>query len=706
MRLIIAEKPSVAAEIASVLHADTRRDGYFEGKDVLVSWCVGHLVGSAMPEEYDPSYKQWNLTQLPFIPDNFRYQVLPATKAQFYKLVALTERKDMTELVCATDAGREGELIFRLFYRVSGCNKPFKRLWISSMESSAILGGFNSLKDSTVYDNLYFAALERMKADYLVGINATRYFSLVYGRKLNVGRVQTPTLNLVVKRHLAIKNFKSSPYFILAADCGFRATKRVDSKSEADRILTQCAGQSGTVSNLKIENKAEYSPALYDLTSLQREANSILGLSAQQTLDIAQSLYEKKILTYPRTDSRYLTEDMRESTLALIINFAIDVTESAIIDHDIAKAYDLSLVDLDRVINNKKVSDHHAIIPTAGARKDLLKTLSQSEASVFLLVLYRFLSAPYAPMKYSRTTLDVVINRESFSASGKQVFNPGYRFIMDKLYSRLKKTQETEGGEDSLETSIPKDIVDGLIIKKIPISCASKMTQPPKLYTEGMLLLAMETAGRDIEDDDLREAMKGGGLGTPATRAGIIEKIIAAGFVSRRGKAIDATDAGIALIKALPDILTLPELTADWEMRLHKISSGELDSSVFSAAISDFVRSICSSESVQTGDGIIPFVNDKVSLGSCPRCGKNIYEFKNTFSCESGKDGCGFTIWKNDRFFVEKKKKITSKLVSSFLADGRVRMQGLFSIKHSKTYDADVEMIDTGSYVNFKVVLS
>ena len=702
MKMVVTEKPSVAREIASVIGADKKETGYYFGNGYLVSWCVGHLIESAMPDVYNPKYKKWSLDALPFIPDTWRTVVADRTKTQYKILETLIKSDKVKELICATDAGREGELIFRLVYDKTGTKKPFKRLWISSMEAEAIKNGFDSLKDGKEYENLYQAAVSRMNADFLVGINATRLFSCVYKKKLNIGRVQSPTINLIVKRQREIENFISVPYYTITADCGdFKAYTRADDKKAAESILERCNNKKACVTKIEKKDKTDTAAALFDLTTLQREANKLLGYSAKQTLDLAQSLYEAKLITYPRTDSRYLADDMESSAAALILN----LLKSKILDEKTLNSYDTSKSNIKKVINNKKVTDHHAIIPTKKVLQADLKKMPTAERNIITLIIYRLLTAVYAPNKYTHTKLTVDIEGVDFIATGNQTLAMGFKEFQNNLIEIIKAKPEKEEKDNPENESIPPGITEGLIIDGVKVASQEKKTKPLPPYTEATLLAAMENAGKFIEDAELKKAIKEGGLGTPATRAGIIERIIKTGFIERKGKKLLATQQAYFLMDLLPDILKEPEMTAEWEKQLDEIKKGHLNSGTFMADIKAFVREIVEStikgySSEHTKGN---FAAEKEVLGKCPRCGQDIVELPKSYACSSGKDGCGFAIWKEDKFFKDKKKKLTKKQVSELLNKGKVKITGLYSPRKDTTYDATVVLHDTGKYVNFKL---
>jgi len=700
MKLVIAEKPSVAGDIAKVIGASKRENGYYSGNGYYVSWCVGHLIQSAMPEDYNPELKKWSLDTLPFIPDKWRTVISDRTKDQYKVLEKLIKSDDVKELICATDAGREGELIFRLVYNQVGAKKPFKRLWISSMEAESIKNGFNSLKDGEEYENLYQAAVSRMNADFLVGINSTRLYSCLYNKKLNIGRVQSPTINLIVKRQREIDGFKSTPYFVLTADCGvFKAYTKADNKKTAEKILERCHKKKGRISKIEKQDKTENAAALYDLTSLQREANKLLGYSAQQTLDVVQGLYEAKLTTYPRTDSRFLTDDMEVSTLELVN----ELLNSSLLDDKTLKNYDIKKANIQKVINNKKVTDHHAIIPTKSALKANFNKLSDAERNILTLIIYRLMTAPYAANKYTHTKLIVEVEEVEFIATGNQVIDIGFKEFQNYLIERIKVKTEKAEKDDPENENISTSIEEGHVIDKVIVTSQEKKTKPLPPYTEATLLSAMENAGRFIEDKELKEAIKDGGLGTPATRAEIIERIIKTGFVERKGKQLLATQQAFTLMDLLPDKLKEPEMTAEWEKKLDEIYNGKYSSDSFMSDIAAFVNDLVNSSITESENAKVVFKTEREVLGKCPRCGQDVVEFAKTYTCVSGQSGCGFTIWKEDKFFKDKKKKLSKKQVSELLRRGKVKMSGLYSAQKNKTYEAIVVLNDTGKYVNYKL---
>lgn len=695
MKLVIAEKPSVAMSIAGVIGARDRQDGYCKGNGYIVTWCVGHLISSATPEEYDSSYAKWELETLPILPTQYKLAVSKSTKTQFDIVKDLMNSNEVTSLVCATDAGREGELIFRLVYKVAGCTKPFERLWISSMESQAIKDGFNMLRPSSEYDNLFYSAYARMKADWYVGMNFSRLFSLLYQNKLSIGRVQTPVVNLIVQRQLEIDNFKSVPYYVLKADCGDFTAKsdKYENKAIAEETASLCNGSEGKVVLLEEKQHKDNPPTLFDLTTLQRVANKIYGYTAQQVLNIIQSLYEKKLLTYPRTDSKYLTEDMIDSTKELVNNLLL----SHLVDSNTKAYVDREKISIEKVENNNKVSDHHAIIPTATLLRKDISDLSQTELNCLNLVIYRLIEASYIPCVYNETSVTLEIKGTKFFAKGKKVIDSGYKAILSNL---IKSTDDEE-----ISCAISSAVELNKVYDSVAVTTTTKKTAPPKPYDEASLLSAMENAGNQLEKEEYKSILKEcEGIGTPATRAGIIEKIIKTGYIERKKKTLVPTQKAYSLIKVVPKSIASVELTAKWEQKLAEISKGQGTDEAFIQELFKYISDVCSSckqaETVVSKDD---FRSNK-TVGICPRCGKNIIEYPKSFSCESGKDGCGFVIFKNNKWWAEKKKSLTPSLVSKLLADGKVKVKGLYSEKKDKKYDAVVAMEDTGKYINFKLL--
>ena len=685
MKLIIAEKRSVAASIASALGATSKADGFYEGNDLLVSWCVGHLVSPMDAAGYDPRFRKWHFEDLPILPEPFRYVLAPGKEAAFENLRSLIGRPDVDTIINACDAGREGELIFRLVYEMAGCRKPVRRLWISSMEDNAIRDGFSDLRPGADYEALYQSALCRQKADWLVGINATRLFSVLYHRTLNVGRVLTPTLAMLVERERKISQFKKEKYYVLRLEMnGTEAvSEKLNDSTEVERAAAACKGGPAICTSVTKEQKKEQPPKLYDLTTLQREANRLLGYTAKQTLDYAQSLYEKKLLTYPRTDSRYLTSDMAE-TASCIIHLAAKLPP-----FDSCSNF-FPLVEA--MISDKNVSDHHAIIPTMELEKADVHALPVGERNLLLLVCCKLLCAAAESYVYEAVTTTLDCGGQFFTAKGKRILSEGWQEI-DRIFRASLK--ETPMDKDS---STFLDFTEGQILDNAEVSVAERFTQPPKPHTEDTLLSAMENAGKeDIPEDAERK-----GLGTPATRAGIIEKLVAAGFVERKGKNLIPTQDGINLISILPEPLTSPMLTAEWEQQLTEIAKGAASPDTFLDGIRDMVQTLVSDHSQVSEEGRTLFAPERENVGVCPRCGKPVYEGKKNFACSDR--SCGFVLWKDDRFWTSRKKVLTAKMAADLLKKGRILVKGMWSEKKDVTYDAAVLLDDTGEkYVHYKL---
>ena len=693
--LVLAEKPSVSQAIAAALGVKGKKDGYIEGNGYIISWCVGHLVGLANADNYEARYSRWAREDLPILPDPWKFTVSPGTKKQFGIIKSLMGRADVTELVEATDAGREGELIFRLVYREAGCRKPFKRLWISSMEDSAIRKGFENLAPGETYDALYDAALCRAKADWLVGINATRLFTTLYqGKTLNVGRVMTPTLALLTDREQAITGFQKEKFYTVDLDCGtFRISSgRFASRTDAEKLRKLCVGKSATVKSAERQEKTEKPPKLYDLTTLQREANRIYGYTAQQTLDYIQLLYEKKLATYPRTDSRYLTEDMAGHLPALCRLVAAAFP--------FASGFD-GRVEAAQVVCNAKVSDHHAIIPTKEAAKANLEELPTGERNILSLIAVRLLCA-VCPEKhiYADTAVVCICAGVEFMAKGHTEIAAGWKGLEKAFQAALKSRPEDEKAQPLLP-----EFSEGQAVAVKEAVLHEGTTSPPPRYTEDSLLSAMENAGAEefaqIEDAERR------GLGTPATRAGVIEKLVKGGFVERKKKLLVPTKRGMELIKVLPDSVKSASLTAEWEAALKEVERGERSPEDFMGGITDMVRSLVESYGdAPAGTGNALSASGREAVGKCPRCGKPVYEGKKSFYCSAYKDAvpCGFVLWKENPYFKSKRKELTKKVAAALLKNGKVKMTGLYSEKKGIMYDATIVMEDTGGkYVNFRL---
>ncbi|HIU56907.1 MAG TPA: DNA topoisomerase 3 [Candidatus Ornithomonoglobus merdipullorum] len=678
MKLVIAEKPSVAKSLSKVIGTNEHNDGYFSGGGYAVSWCFGHLAELAQAESYNESYGKWKYEDLPIIPDNWQYAVSEDKRRQFEIVSELMNKDDVTEVINACDAGREGELIFRTVYNLAGCDKPMKRLWISSMEDSAIRDGFNNLRPGREYDNLYNAALCRSKADWLVGINATRLFSVLYHRTLNVGRVISPTLAMIVQRESEINAFKSEPFYKVSLDFGsFKAeSERYNNEETATSIAQTCNRDEAVVKSVERRKRSEKPPALYDLTTLQREANKSLGYTAQQTLDYLQSLYEKKLCTYPRTDSKFLTEDMKD-TVSIIAAISAELLETTLPPN----------IDADRVCDNTKVSDHHAIVLTKSVKDIALSSLLAGEREILKLVARRTLCAVSEPYCYTETMAVISCGSKEFTAKDKFVTQLGWKMYL-----------KAEQPDNNLT-----EITEGQILNTNYISVTEGKTTPPKHFTEDTILSAMEKAGeKDIPDEAERH-----GIGTPSTRAAVIEKLVSAGFVTRKKDkkfvSLIPNGIGVSLITILPEELQSPLLTAQWEQQLLMIEKGELTADEFMSAIENMVEMLVRDYKIIDGAEVL-FPSGREVVGKCPRCGSDVTESKKGYFCE--KHNCRFALWKDNRFLTSKRVGLTKIMVQKLLKDGRAYVSGIYSEKTGKKYDAYIVMTDDGTKTTFSLDFS
>ena len=689
MKLIIAEKPSVAQTIAAALGVKEKKDGYIEGGGCLISWCVGHLVQLAEAAAYGEQYKKWSFESLPILPEEWQYAVDPDKGKQFKTLKELMHRADVSEVVNACDAGREGELIFRFVYEAAGCKKPMRRLWISSMEDGAIKAGFASLKDGRDYGALFASALCRAKADWLIGINATRLFSCLYGKTLNVGRVQTPTLKMLTDRDAAISHFQKEKYYHVRLDLSGAdaASERISDKAEADALKGACEAGKAVCVSLTREKKTAAPPKLFDLTSLQRETNRIFGYTAKQTLDLAQSLYEKRLLTYPRTDSSFLTDDMGGTAADIIALLCEKLPFMAGADFT---------PEVAKVLDSKKVSDHHAIIPTMELAKADPDALPESEKNILTLAGARLLSATAEPHIFEAVTAVFSCADTEFTARGKTVLSDGWKEIEHRYRATLKDKPDPEDGENEGVT-LP-ELSEGQGFPNPAAKVTEHTTTPPKPHSEASLLSAMERAGNGDTDPDAERR----GLGTPATRAAVIEKLVKGGFAERKGKQLIPTQNGAALISVLPDMLTSPQLTAEWENNLTQIAKGAADPGKFLSGIEAMTRELVQTHAAVQEDKKGLFREEKPSIGKCPRCGSPVHEGKKNYYC-SNKE-CAFVMWKNDRFFEERKTAFSPKIAAALLKSGKVNVKKLYSPKTGKTYDGIIVLADTGGkYVNYRI---
>ena len=654
---------------AKVLGVHGRQDGYLEGSGYLVSWCVGHLVELAPPSAYGEQYVKWSIADLPILPEKWQYLVSASTKKQFSVLKRLMHRADVETVVNSCDAGREGELIFRLVYEQTGCKKPVSRLWLSSMEDNAVREGFANLKPSKEYDALYQAALCRERADWMVGINCSRLFSCLYGRSLAVGRVMTPTLAMAVQREAAIAAFTPEKFYTVSLAFegdGTASSKRFSQKEDAETLLANCRKEVSTVvQKVECKEKNEKPPQLYDLTTLQRDANRLLGFTAQQTLDYAQSLYEKRLITYPRTDSRFLTEDMAASLPGLVT--------------DVGKAFAMEKplpIHVQQVINGSKVTDHHALLPTKSMANADLAALPAGERNVLRLIAARLLCAVGEPHRYAETTLTTICAGEEFSAKGKVVLSEGWKAVERKMLGELLGKQK--------EPAVLPDAQEQSQCSVADAELKEGQTSPPKSYTEDTLLSAMQAAGAD----SMPEGVERQGIGTPATRAATIEKLVQKGFLERKGtkktKVLLPTDKGKALITVMPEEIQSPEMTADWETKLLCVERGEMESETFMTEIKDMISSLVNTTEAVKGANVL--MKNKV-IGVCPNCGKSVVEREKGWFCES--NPCRFVLWKDNAFFKRLGKRLDAHVADKLLRDGRVRLKDCKSAK-GKVYNATV----------------
>ena len=678
-KLVIAEKPSVGIAIANVLGARKQKSGFYEGNGYIVAWCIGHLAGVANASAYNPDYAYWRYEHLPIIPDKWQNSLRKKTYQHFQLLKKTMHRKDVSEIINACDAGREGELIFRNAYNFAECNKPVKRLWISSMEDEAIRKGFENLKPSEMYDNLYYSADARAKADWLVGINLTRLFSVLYHRKLCIGRVVTPTLALIISREAERTEFVPETYYNAQITCGkLKATsERLSDKAEAEKIIAECSNQLATVISVNGEEKEEKAPLLYDLTTLQRDANRILGYTAQQTLDYAQSLYEKKLCTYPRTDSRYLTEDM-EGTIDALLKVSSRLTSSNLKNHEFT---------IYKVCNNKKVSDHHAIIPTLTAGKADLFELNKGERDILKMIALRLICAVAEPYVYYSETAVIRCGNTDFKVKYKDITEYGWKDFM--------KSDEED------EIIIENGIEIGDVYEVNDIEVKEGKTKPKPRYTEDTLLSAMENAGAAEAPKDAERK----GLGTPATRANMIEKLVSVGYIERKqgkkGAVLVPAKIGKSLITVVPEHIQSPLLTAEWEHRLKLIENGDLDADLFLSGIADMVTDICKNY-VISPDADKLFPSGREVIGTCPRCGGNVTESQLGFFCENAK--CRFGLWRDNRYLDSKHILLDKEIASELLKSGRCRIPKVYSEKNDSYYAASLIMTDNGERTKYSVV--
>ena len=679
--LIIAEKPSVAKSLANVIGAYQEKDGYLEGRDCVVSWCLGHLAEYAFPESYDEKYSEWHFEDLPILPDPWRMSISRDKKKQYIVLKELMARTDIDFVINACDAGREGELIFRRVYELAKCKMPVMRLWISSMEDEAIREGFRTMKPAAEYDNLAAASVCRAKADWLIGINESRAFTTTYSRKLILGRVQTPTLAMIVEREASIDSFQKEQYFLvhLKKDGLDAVSDKFKDRAEAGALMQACSGQDATVMFVDKEQKTQAPPRLYDLTSLQRDANRLFGFTAAQTLEAAQSLYEAKLITYPRTDSRFLTEDMEE-TAGVVIRKILETVPFV--------ASGMMPEDLKRLMNNKKVSDHHAIIPTAEIGNCDFDSLSERDRKVLFLVATRLLCASGRPHKYTVTTAGIECQGVLFGAQSTHIDGSSWKSYEESMKAYCR-TDAPEDDDKGIETKMP-ELHEGDVITAVNSTVTDHWTKPPQHYTEASLLSAMERAGAREMDDDVERK----GLGTPATRASMIEKLISGGYLMRKKKQLLPTDEGKLLISLVPDYLKSASMTAEWENRLLAMERGQDSPEQF---MEDIIAQLmytlqeCRAVPEEARNQFRKKrAEDRESIGTCPVCGKPVYEGTKVFFCSNTE--CSFCLWKDNRFLEGMRKKLTKEMAVDLLTDGRTFVKGLYSRKKDKSFSADLVM--------------
>ena len=657
--LVIAEKPSVSKSIAKVIGAYRQEDGYLEGGDCVVSWCLGHLAEYAAPEHYDERYENWRFEDLPILPVEWKLLVHNTKKPQFNVLRKLLRSKKFDYVVNACDAGREGEAIFRRVYALAGSKLPIRRLWISSMEDAAIQQGFENLKDGAAYDNLFAASECRAKADWLIGMNGTRAFTKKYGRKQTIGRVQTPTLAMLTDRQAQIQNFVKEPYYKVELS-GARVvavSEQMAQEQDADTVQAACDGQCAVVGSIERKRVEKKPPKLYDLTTLQREASRYYGLPASQTLQALQELYEEKLVTYPRTDSQFVTEDMHKTVESLVL------------------ALDGQTVDVSCVINNSKVTDHHAILPTMQGAKCDKEKLSETKQKILSLIIWKLVQAVQPSFIYEDVLVTVCCQGRNFTAKYKDVLQPGYT-------AKPVPLVEPEKNKDA---SLPNDLEQGMVIPVVRAEKKQGFTSPPKVYTEDTLLSAMETAGnKEFEKDTEKK-----GLGTPATRAAILEKLVSSGYVQRKGKQMIPTEDGVAAIRNIPDYLKSASMTAEWENDLLRMERGEIKPHDFMQGIHGLIDKMLADQR-QIPTVVAAPHHNKVSVGSCPVCGNPVHESKLSFCCADR--SCKFALWKESRYLANMRKTLDKKMAVDLLKKGRTHVKDFYSVKKDKTFAADLVM--------------
>lgn len=673
--LVIAEKPSVAQSYAKNLSAYKREDGYLEGESCIVSWCLGHLAEYAQPEEYDPKYEKWQFDDLPILPEAWKLKVSKDKKKQFDVLKGLMNRSDVEYLVNGCDAGREGELIFQRVYDLAGCRKPVKRLWISSMEDAAIQKGFQTMKSEEEYKNLCMAAVCRAQADWLIGMNGTRAYTTRYFKRLVVGRVQTPTLAILAERQERIEHFQKEAFYKVALTDGKLTvvSENIANEEAADLLVALCNGSTAVVTQMKKERKKSFPPKLYDLTSLQREANRYFGYTAKRTLDMLQELYEEKLITYPRTDSQFVTEDMKDSVEELVgkMPVLLPFVDYGQLGHDIK-----------RVINNAKVSDHHAILPTKEAVEKGIADLPADKKNLMMLICQQLVQATGEEYLYEQTDITVKCQEHDFKARGKIPVQMGFKEVEKAFKQLCVKAEPVEGKEK--ETSIPAGYEEGMRLFPVKAEKTTHYTSPPKPFNEDTLLAAMETAGNKEFDSETEKK----GLGTPATRASIIEKLVSSGYAQRKGKQILPSTEGKELVKVMPEYLKSAVMTAEWENRLLMMEKGQITDAQFMEEITSLVRKILEVCREIPEEERRRFQTAREVIGKCPVCGCDVFEGKQNYYCSNRQ--CDFALWKENRFLGSMSKNLDKKMARELLDKACTHVKGLYSKKKDMKFDADL----------------
>lgn len=673
--LVIAEKPSVAQSYAKNLSAYKREDGYLEGESCIVSWCLGHLAEYAQPEEYDPKYEKWQFDDLPILPETWKLKVSKDKKKQFEVIKTLMNRSDVEYLVNGCDAGREGELIFQRVYDLAGCRKPVKRLWISSMEDAAIQKGFQTMKSEEEYKNLCMAAVCRAQADWLIGMNGTRAYTTRYFKRLVVGRVQTPTLAMLAERQERIEHFQKEAFYKVALTDGKLTvvSENIANEEAADLLAALCNGSTAVVTQMKKERKKSFPPKLYDLTSLQREANRYFGYTAKRTLDMLQELYEEKLVTYPRTDSQFVTEDMKDSVEELVgkMPVLLPFVDYGQLGHGVK-----------RVINNAKVSDHHAILPTKEAVEKGISDLPSDKKNLMMLICQQLVQATGEEYLYEQTDITVKCQEQDFKARGKIPVQMGFKKVEKAFKQLCVKAEPVEGKEK--ETSIPAGYEEGMRIFPVKAEKTTHYTSPPKPFNEDTLLAAMETAGNKEFDSETEKK----GLGTPATRASIIEKLVSSGYAQRKGKQILPSTEGKELVKVMPEYLKSAVMTAEWENQLLMMEKGQITDTQFMGEITSLVRKILEVCREIPEEERRRFQTAREVIGKCPVCGCDVFEGKQNFYCSNRQ--CDFALWKENRFLGSMEKNLDKKMARELLDKACTHVKGLYSKKKDMKFDADL----------------